>query len=73
MKTVYVPEDCCFDSADDCLHVFPRDAVSLLVSEYEFDKVNAKLIKAVKFLKQGKIKFTPNTTNSDVDMFLKDF
>lgn len=30
-----------------------------------------KLKTAIKYLKEGKAKFTPNTTNSDVDYFIE--
>lgn len=36
-KTIYVPEDCCFDSVDAALLMYPEDAVSLLVSKYNYD------------------------------------
>ena len=36
------------------------------------DKMEANLKKAVKYLREGKRKFMPTTTNSDVDEFLKD-
>jgi hypothetical protein len=32
-----------------------------------------QLEQAVKFLRQGKAQFAPNTTNSDVDVFLSSF
>ena len=36
------------------------------------DKLEGSLKKAVGYLRDGKRKFTPTTTNSDVDEFLKD-
>lgn len=38
----------------------------------ELNAAEAKLAVAVKLLKEGKRKFTPNTTNSDVDCFIAD-
>lgn len=39
----------------------------------EIEALEAKLAKAVQFLREGKAKFTPNTTNSFVDDFLADY
>ena len=37
----------------------------------QLDAANAKVAEAVRYLREGKAKFTPHTTNSDVDCFLK--
>jgi len=37
----------------------------------KIDALEKKLAEAVKYLKIGKQKFAPYTTNSDVDLFLK--
>lgn len=37
----------------------------------KIDSLTKDLKIAVKFLKDGKLKFAPNTTNSDVDLFLE--
>lgn len=37
------------------------------------ESLNAKLAKAVSFLKQGKAKFSPHTTNSFVDEFIENY
>lgn len=48
-----------------------REAISDLLSEVE--RLESKLSTAVNYLEQGKIKFTPSTTNSDVDCFIADY
>ena len=37
----------------------------------DIEWVRNELKKAIGFLKEGKLKFAPTTTNSDVDMFLE--
>lgn len=44
------------------------------VVEYSaYQKLESMLVKAEQFLREGKAKFAPNTTNSFVDDWLKDF
>lgn len=41
-----------------------------VIPKIDYDYLNDEFRKAVKFLREGKAKFTPSTTNSFVDDFL---
>jgi hypothetical protein len=43
----------------------------ILLHRKEIDRLTAQLAEAVSLLREGKKQFTPHTTNSDVDEFLK--
>ena len=42
-RILYVPEDCIFNSSDEALAFAQDEAISLLVSMYAYDKLQAKL------------------------------
>lgn len=52
-----------FLATDDCYYWTPE-------GQRERDEIKAALTQAVDYLKQGKAKFAPNTTNSFVDDFI---
>ena len=48
------------------------DGIFVAYARDDIEYLTNRLEKAIDYLKQGKKQFTPNTTNSDVDMFLKE-
>lgn len=52
---------------------YPNSTLFAVQAENSAIEMAELLERAASYIKQGKIKFTPNTTNSDVDVWLADF
>ena len=43
IKEIYVPEDFCYDSVDECLKDYPEQAVSVLVSWHDLKHIKDRI------------------------------